>query len=60
MVVDGKVVSRPVAIARFEENGVRIASGLQPGELVVIAGAARLAEGEAVQPKTATPPAQQR
>lgn len=60
VVVDGKVVSRPVAIARFEENGVRIASGLQPGELVVIAGAARLAEGEAVQPKTATPPAQQR
>ncbi|WP_371324305.1 efflux RND transporter periplasmic adaptor subunit [Dechloromonas sp. ZY10] len=60
VVVAGKVVSRPVTVAAYEENGVRIASGLQPGELVVIAGAARLAEGEAVEPKTATPPAQQR
>ncbi len=60
VVVDGKVVSRPVEIARFEEDGVRIAAGLQAGELVVIAGATRLVEGETVQTRTATPPAQQR
>lgn len=60
LVVDGKIRTRPVEVQRFEEDGVRIARGVQAGDLVVISGAPRLAEGEAVQPKTATPPAQQR
>lgn len=59
-VVEGKIVSRPVSVGRFGEDGASITGGLAPGELVVIAGATRLTDGEAVEARPATPPARQR
>lgn len=59
-VADGKVVSRPVSVAQFGEGGAVLSSGLKPGEAVIVAGATRLSDGEAVTPRLATPPAQQR
>ena len=60
IVQDGKVTSRPVTVSRFREDGAEITSGLQAGEAVIIAGAGRLADGDAVQTRTATPPDRQR
>ncbi|WP_301275958.1 efflux RND transporter periplasmic adaptor subunit [Dechloromonas sp.] len=60
VVQDGKVASRPVSIARFREDGAEIASGLQVGEAVVVTGAGRLVDGEAVQTRPVTPPERQR
>lgn len=60
VVVNGKTEARPVKVARFQENGAVIAEGLKTGEQVVIAGANKLAAGQAVKPRTATPPDRQR
>lgn len=60
VVRDGKVASRPVQVAQFREDGVSIAGGLQAGELVIVSGAGRLVDGQAVQAKPATPPDRQR
>jgi multidrug efflux system membrane fusion protein len=60
VVKDGKVASRPVQVAQFREDGVAIAGGLQAGELVIVSGAGKLVDGQAVQSKAATPPARQR
>lgn len=60
VVQDGKVLSRPVMVARFREDGAAIANGLNAGELVIVAGAGRLVEGQSVQAKPLPSPAQQR
>ena len=60
VVQEGKVASRPVRIARFREDGAEIASGLQAGEAVVVTGAGRLVDGEAVQTRPVTPADRQR
>lgn len=60
VVEDGKVVSRPVRVATFRDDGVSLAAGLQPGEQVIVSGAGHLAEGQAVQAKPLTPPERQR
>ena len=60
VVKDGKVASRPVQVGQFREDGVAIAGGLQAGELIIVSGAGKLVDGQAVQSKAATPPARQR
>lgn len=60
IVQDGKVASRPVTVAHFREDGAALSAGLQGGEPVIVIGAARLVDGQAVQAKPATPPALQR
>lgn len=60
VVNDGKVVSRPVAVTAFREDGAAIGSGLQAGEAVIISGAAKVVDGQAVQVRLATPPSRQR
>ncbi len=60
VVAEGKVASRPVRVAAFREDGVSLAAGLQPGELVIVSGASHLAEGQAVQARPLTPPERQR
>ncbi|MDP3540184.1 MAG: efflux RND transporter periplasmic adaptor subunit [Azonexus sp.] len=60
VVSDGKANPRPIRISRFQEDGAAVADGLQPGELVVVAGAGRLVAGQTVEPKLVTPPALQR
>ena len=60
IVQDGKVASRPVTVAHFREDGAALSAGLQGGEPVIVIGAARLVDGQAVQAKPATPPARQR
>lgn len=60
VVSTGKANPRAVKVAQFGETGVTITEGLQAGELVVIAGASKLEPGQAVEVKTAPPPAQQR
>mgnify|MGYP001247329586 CR=1 FL=1 len=51
VVADNKVKRQPVQVAQFREDGVLLAGGLQGGEMVVAAGANRLAEGQAVRPQ---------
>lgn len=60
VVKDGRATPRPIRIERFQEDGAIVGAGLQSGELVVIAGTAKLVTGQAVTPHTATPPGQQR
>jgi RND family efflux transporter MFP subunit len=60
IVKDGKVTSRPVQVALFREDGVMLAGGLQAGELVIVSGAGKLVDGQAVQAKPLTPPDRQR
>lgn len=56
----GKASPRPVRISRFQEDGAAVSEGLQAGELVVIAGAGKLVNGQEVEAKITPPPAQQR
>lgn len=60
VVENGKVASRPVQVARFREDGVALAGGLQAGELVVVSGAGKLVDGQEVQARPVTPPDRQR
>jgi RND family efflux transporter MFP subunit len=60
VVADGKVTIRPVEVAAFREDGAAIASGLKPGEMVILTGQRRLVDGQAVQAQPATPPDRQR
>lgn len=57
---DGKVASRPVKIATFREDGAVVASGLDGGDAVIVSGAGKLVDGQAVQARAVTPPARQR
>jgi len=50
VVADGKLRRQPVSIQQYRQNDVVLASGLQGGETVVIAGANRLAENQPVRP----------
>jgi RND family efflux transporter MFP subunit len=59
VVKDGKVASRLVQIIRFREDGVELSRGLEAGELVIISGAGKLADGQEVQARPATPPERQ-
>lgn len=56
----GKAVFRPVRVAAFGETGVRISDGLQAGEQIVISGANRLVDGQAVEARQPTAPERQR
>src|SRR5574343_337123 len=60
VVKDGKVASRPVRIAQFREDGAAVSDGLQAGELVVVSGANKLVDGQAVNTRAVTPPDRQR
>lgn len=60
VVAEGKANPRPIRLSRFQEDGAVVAAGLQAGELVVVAGAARLVAGQAVESRPVTPPAAQR
>ncbi|WP_265946805.1 efflux RND transporter periplasmic adaptor subunit [Dechloromonas sp. A34] len=60
VVAEGKANPRPIRLSRFQEDGAVVAAGLQAGELVVVAGAARLVVGQAVDARPVTPPAGQR
>lgn len=60
VVKENKVVTLPVRIARFREDGAEISAGLQGGEAVIITGAARLIDGETVQARTVAAPDRQR
>ncbi|MFN3884773.1 MAG: efflux RND transporter periplasmic adaptor subunit [Rhodocyclaceae bacterium] len=46
---DGTVSQRPIEVARYTDRGAIVASGLQPGETIVAAGAFKLAAGEKVR-----------
>ncbi len=46
---DGALSLRPIAVARYTDDGAVVAGGLQTGETIVAAGAFRLAEGEKVK-----------
>lgn len=59
IVADGKAIPQAVEIARFGEDGVAIARGVEAGAAVIIIGQRRLTAGQAVQAQTATPPARQ-
>lgn len=60
LVTDGKVISRPVTIAAFREDGAVVSRGLTGGEAVIVSGAGKLADGQAVQTRAVTPPSRQR
>lgn len=51
IVADDRVARRAVRIRQLREDGVVVDGGLQPGELIVAAGAHKLAEGQAVRPQ---------
>jgi membrane fusion protein (multidrug efflux system) len=49
MVRDGKAVRRPVETGLVSQGRVEITSGLEAGEMVIVAGNAQLREGSAVR-----------
>jgi RND family efflux transporter MFP subunit len=49
VVVDGKAVARPVTLSDIGQDRVWVASGLEAGETVVVAGAKFLTDGEPVR-----------
>ena len=59
VIQDGRATPRAVVIERFREDGAVLASGLQPGELVILSGQRRLTAGQAVQVQQAPPPERQ-
>ena len=60
IVKDGKVLTRSVQVARFREDGVALAGGVEAGELVIVSGTGRLVDDQEVQPKPLTPADRQR
>ncbi len=57
---DDRIVSQPVTIKQYREDGVSISAGLQAGERVVISGAGQLVDGEPVRTRLVTPSVEQR
>ncbi len=57
---DDRIVSQPVTVKQYREDGVAISTGLQAGEQVVVSGAGKLVDGEVVQIRLTTPPIEQR
>ena len=55
-VVDGKASRRVVELGARSQGVVEILSGIQPGELVVVGGLERMAEGMPVAPRPRTAP----
>jgi multidrug efflux system membrane fusion protein len=51
VVAKDRVERRAVQVQQLREDGVLIAGDLQPGELIVAAGAHKLAQGQAVRPQ---------
>ncbi len=49
IVADGKAQRRPVQIGQIREDGVLLASGVRPGELVVVVGAHKLVPDQPVK-----------
>lgn len=49
IVVEGKLQKRQVTVGLPSDYGVRVQSGLKPGELVVVAGVHSLSEGQSVR-----------
>lgn len=60
VVAEGKANPRPIRLIRFQEDGAVVGGGLQAGELVVVAGAARLVASQAVEARPVMPPTGQR
>ncbi|MBK8319686.1 MAG: efflux RND transporter periplasmic adaptor subunit [Betaproteobacteria bacterium] len=60
VVSEGKAQPRPVKVGEFSEQTVSITEGLQAGELVIITGASKLVDGQAVEAKNTPLPAEQR
>jgi RND family efflux transporter MFP subunit len=60
VVRENEASPRPVRIGSFVEGGALVVEGLKAGELIVVAGAGKLVAGQAVEPRPATPPTQQR
>lgn len=50
VVVDEKAQRRPVEIRQYREDGVVLAGGVEPGDLVVTVGAHKLIAGQTVRP----------
>lgn len=59
VIQDGRATPRAVVVERFREDGAVLASGLQPGELVILSGQRRLTAGQTVQVQQAPPPERQ-
>lgn len=59
-VLDDRIVSQPVTIKQYREDGVSISAGLQAGEHVVVSGAGQLVDGETVRTRLVTPSVEQR
>ena len=60
VVENGQATPKVVEVGRFTESGVQIASGIGPGDTVIVTGQRRLTPGLAVSPQPVTPPEQQR
>lgn len=60
IVHDGKVASRQVTVGKFREDGVVVSTGLQAGDQIIVSGAGKLVDGQAVQARPLALPAQQR
>lgn len=60
LVVAGKVKRQPVVVRQFREDGAVLAgggqAGVKNGDVVVVVGANRLAEGQAVKPQASAEP----
>jgi multidrug efflux system membrane fusion protein len=53
VVSDGKAKPRPVKVGEFREQTARITEGLQAGEMVIVTGASKLVDGQAVDTQNA-------
>jgi len=55
-----QVKQRTVSVRQYREDGILIGAGLQPGELIAVAGVHKLVEGQTVKPvlaeKASAPP----
>lgn len=60
LVKDGKATPQPVQVGQFREDGAVISSGLAEGEQVIVSGLNQLNPGQAVTPRPAATPEQQR
>jgi RND family efflux transporter MFP subunit len=49
VIADGKASSRPVVVGAISGDGIEIVEGLQPGDVIAVAGVSSLREGMAVR-----------